>query len=265
MSEGLRFNEGKTRYDLVPVFAQEQYARVLTFGVTKYAERNWEKGMPWSKVSASLKRHIAAFERGEDYDKETGLLHMAHAMCNAAFLLEYYKIYPMGDDRPKLKKWRIGLDIDEVLCDFVGGMMQRFPDIKERSVYWNDPVLDSHFPEVKDDKSFWLGLESRIDPKSLPFEPVCYVTSRPIPVEISEQWLKDKGFPTAKVISLNHETSKVDSIKSMNVDIFIDDRYDTFVELNEAGILCYLMSAPHNMRYDVGFKRINSLSDIFLK
>lgn len=37
--KGLRFNHGKTRHDLVPVFAQEQYARVLTKGSEKYAER----------------------------------------------------------------------------------------------------------------------------------------------------------------------------------------------------------------------------------
>ena len=56
--KGLRFNQGKTRHDLVPVFAQEQYARVLTKGSEKYAERNWEFGMKWSKVIASMKRHI---------------------------------------------------------------------------------------------------------------------------------------------------------------------------------------------------------------
>ena len=124
MSEdkGLRFNAGKTRYDLVPAFAQEQYAKVLTKGAEKYAERNWENGMKWSKVTASLKRHLAAYEAGEDYDKETGLLHAAHIMCNAAFLTEYYKIYPQGDDRPHnyLRRAKIGLDIDEVLADWVG-------------------------------------------------------------------------------------------------------------------------------------------------
>ena len=98
--EGLRFNTGKTRHDLVPSYAQEQYAKVMTFGSTKYAERNWEKGMKWSKVLASLERHLQAIKRGEDYDPETLLLHSAHIMCNAAFITEYYKIYPEGDDRP---------------------------------------------------------------------------------------------------------------------------------------------------------------------
>ena len=120
--KGLRYNKGKTRYDLIPPFAQEQYGRVLTKGAEKYAERNWEHGMEWSKVIASLERHIQAIKRGEDYDPETGLLHSAHVMCNAAFLTEYYKIFPQGDDRPHryLNTPKIGLDIDEVLADWVG-------------------------------------------------------------------------------------------------------------------------------------------------
>ena len=67
---GLRHNTGKLRYDLVPAYAQEQYVRVLTRGAQKYAERNWERGMKWSTCLASLKRHIAAYERGEDRERQ---------------------------------------------------------------------------------------------------------------------------------------------------------------------------------------------------
>ena len=95
----LRYNEGKTRYDLVPTFAHEQLAKTLTVGADKYGDQNWRKGMSWSSVIASLERHLAAIKRGEDYDLESGLLHSAHVMCNAAFLTEYYKIHPQGDDR----------------------------------------------------------------------------------------------------------------------------------------------------------------------
>ena len=118
---GLRYNAGKRRYDLLPTRAIEALADVMTKGSLKYAPRNWEKGMSWTSVVASLKRHLAAFEKSEDFDPETGLLHMAHVMCNAAFLVEYYKIAPQYDDRPHdyLKDRKIGLDIDEVLCDWI--------------------------------------------------------------------------------------------------------------------------------------------------
>ena len=119
---GLRFNEGKNRLDLIPPFAIEQLGHVLTKGAAKYAPRNWEKGMKWTSVLASMKRHILAFEKGQDYDPESGLLHMSHVLCNAAFLVEYYKIYPQGDDRPHHYRDapRIGLDVDEVVFDQTG-------------------------------------------------------------------------------------------------------------------------------------------------
>lgn len=101
MEGARRFNEGKTRHDLTPAFAQEQYGRVLTMGANKYSAREWEKGMPWSKVISSLERHLIAIKAGEDIDKESGLLHSAHIMANAAFLTQYYLIFPQGDDRDK--------------------------------------------------------------------------------------------------------------------------------------------------------------------
>lgn len=254
---GLRFNEGKPRYDLVPPFAEEQFVRVLTQGASKYKERNWELGMQWSKVLASLKRHVAAFERGEDYDKESGCLHMAHALTNAAFLTEYYKIYPQGDDRPHryLRKVKIGLDIDDVIADFVGAMISRF-EIKD-PVYWNDPHLMDNFHAVKDDEDFWMGIKPKCE---VPFEPHCYITSRPVPTSVTQEWLKRHGFPRAAVFTANN--GKIEAARMANIDIFVDDRFENFVELNNAGICCYLFDAPHNRRYDVGHKRISSLKEL---
>lgn len=261
--EGLRFNTGKTRHDLVPAFAQDQYAKVLTRGAEKYAERNWEKGMKWSKVLASLKRHVAAFENGEDYDKETGLLHAAHIMCNAAFLVEYYKVYPQGDDRPHnyLQNPKIGLDIDEVLGDWVGHWTKHHGQNIPNS--WNfDRDIKSKFDALKDDKDFWLSIPVKTKPSEIHFEPHCYITSRSIPKEWTEEWLDKNGFPSSKVYSVGLNESKVDIAKESGIEIFIDDKFENFVELNNAGICCFLFDAAHNQRYDVGFKRIKSISDL---
>jgi len=263
--EGLRFNEGKTRHDLVPQFAQEQYAKVLTKGSEKYAERNWELGMKWSKVIASLKRHTAAFERGEDFDKETGLLHTAHIMCNAAFLTEYYKIYPQGDDRPHnyLKTLKIGLDIDEVICDWTKAWCEKFGyDVPENwnFSYENKKHFDGFSKEELED--FYLNLEAKILPEDIPFEPHCYITSRSVPVELTKKWLLKNGFPAMPVYSVGFGVSKVEVAKESGIDIFVDDRYENFVELNNAGICTFLFDAPHNQRYDVGYKRIKSLTEL---
>ena len=259
---GLRYNIGKPRYDLLHPVAQDGIVSVLTAGANKYAPRNWENGMNWSTVLASMKRHIAAIERGEDFDKETGLLHVDHVQCNAHFLSAYYKIFPQGDDRRHkyLELPKIGLDIDEVLADFVGGLMKRFPDTVERAVYWNDYKLQENFKEVINDESFWLELDAKVD--SLPFEPHCYITSRPCSTEITEKWLAHKGFPKAKVYTVGLDKSKIDVAKESGIDLFVDDAYHNFVELNKAGVLCYLFNAPHNERYDVGFKRIHNLKEL---
>jgi 5'(3')-deoxyribonucleotidase len=261
--EGLRYNEGKSRHDLVPAFAQEQYTRVLTKGATKYAERNWEKGMPWSKVISSLERHLQAIKRGEDHDKETGLLHAAHIMCNAGFLTEYYRIYPQGDDRPHwyISRPRIALDIDEVIADWVGHWTKYHGQVTPE--FWNfDAAIGEKFEALKEDKPFWLSIPPRISPSELPFEPTCYVTSRVIPTAWTEEWIAKMGFPTMPVITVGPGQSKVQTLKEQRIDIFVDDRFENFAEINSAGILCYLMDAPHNRRYDVGFKRITSLSQV---
>jgi hypothetical protein len=268
--KGLRYNVGKTRHDLVPAFAQEQYARVLTKGAEKYADRNWEKGMQWSKVLESMKRHVLAFERGEDYDPETGCLHMAHVMCNAAFLTEYYKIFPQGDNRPHeyLRRPKIGLDIDEVLCDWVGGWQKYFGKhntIDDRPTCWNfDYTTSGRFKSLPKEvlEELYINLPVKISPSDIPFEPHCYITSRSVPVELTKQWLQKNGFSTAPVYSIGFGESKIDVAKSSGLEVYVDDRFENFVELNNAGICTFLMDAPHNQRYNVGYKRIYSLKDL---
>lgn len=263
MEEGKRYNQGKSRHDLIPPFAQEQYARVLTKGAEKYAAHNWRKGMAWSKVIASLKRHINAFESGEDYDPETGLLHMAHVMCNAAFLSEYYKIYPQGDDRTHkyLTPPKIGLDIDEVLANWVEHWTEYHG--QEVPETWNfDRNIGDKFKSLQDDKEFWLSIPCKTLPQEIHFEPHCYITSRTIPVEWTIEWLDRNGFPTMPVYCVGHGESKVEVAKKSGIDIFVDDRYENFVELNAAGICCFLFDAAHNRRYDVGYKRIKSLKEL---
>lgn len=98
---GARFNGGKPDYALIPLSTLEDEAKVWAYGKQKYAAWNWAKGMPWSVPLACLLRHMAAWQRGEEVDPESGLPHLAHAMCNLRMLTLYSKTYPEGDDRPK--------------------------------------------------------------------------------------------------------------------------------------------------------------------
>lgn len=266
-SRGARYNSGKLRYDLIHPKAQEGLVKVLTAGSVKYSPRNWEKGMPWTEVIASSKRHLAAIERGEDYDEESGLLHADHLQCNSHFLSAYYKIAPQFDDRNHsyLTTKRIALDIDEVICDFTKGWA-KLHGIDERPNSWNyHRAMLEEFEKMKSNGSldeFYMFLEPKINPNDIPFEPVAYVTSRPVDTKITEAWLDMHKFPTTKVITVGVGENKAQVLKDNKIDIFVDDGWHNFVQLNKAGICTYLFDAPHNRRYDCGFKRIYSLKEL---
>ena len=111
-------------------------------------------------------------------------------------------------------------------------------------------------------EEFYANLPVLTNPSDIPFEPHCYITSRPVDVKITEKWLDDNGFPTRPVYCVGTGKSKVDVALDVGVDIFVDDRYENFVELNKAGICCFLFDSPLNQKYDVGHKRIKSLKEL---
>lgn len=105
-SVGYRNDEGKAPWHLLPTDAMEEIVRVYQFGAKKYGERNYEKGMGFSRPFSSMMRHSWAWWRGEDRDPESGLNHMAHAAVNAMFLLTYALRADLKyfDDREHLSK-----------------------------------------------------------------------------------------------------------------------------------------------------------------
>ena len=84
-----KHDAGKPRADLVPPALIEAVAQVRTFGVAKYVDpENWRQVEPW-QYRAAFMRHVCDWLRDPDsVDAESGLLHLAHIVCNAAFLLE---------------------------------------------------------------------------------------------------------------------------------------------------------------------------------
>jgi hypothetical protein len=68
--------------------------------LTISGERNWEQGFQWSRTYAALQRHLMAWWAGENTDDESGQSHLAHAMCNLMFLMEFENTHGERDDRP---------------------------------------------------------------------------------------------------------------------------------------------------------------------
>lgn len=102
MSEGLRYDEGKHQWGLLPFDAVRCIVKVLDYGSKKYAPRNWEAGMDWSRCFNSLLRHLTAWWEGESKDPETGFSHLWLAGCNILFLIAYELRGVGKDDRPNL-------------------------------------------------------------------------------------------------------------------------------------------------------------------
>lgn len=100
---GLRYNEGKPPLELIPPEPLWAMAGGLQYGAGKYAPRNWERGMAWSKPYACLMRHLLKWWEGKEIDEESGLPHLWHVLINAAFLTTYSMRQIGEDDRPKME------------------------------------------------------------------------------------------------------------------------------------------------------------------
>lgn len=90
-TEGVKFDEDKLRLELIPPEVITALGEVLTYGAKKYDDRNWEKGMKWSRVYGAALRHLNAWAdfNQTDYDEETKLSHLKHALTCIAFLVTY--------------------------------------------------------------------------------------------------------------------------------------------------------------------------------
>lgn len=97
---GRKDDADKVRMELLPPEMIEATAAVLTFGAKKYADRNWERGLKWSRCFGALMRHMWAWWRGEKADPETGYSHLWHASCCLSFLIAYEQRGSGEDDRP---------------------------------------------------------------------------------------------------------------------------------------------------------------------
>ena len=86
---GRKFDGGKTQFGLMPPFALKEFADVLTYGAKKYDPDNWKR-VPdaKSRYFDAAMRHMWAWKSAEKTDPETGLHHMAHAMCCLAFIID---------------------------------------------------------------------------------------------------------------------------------------------------------------------------------
>lgn len=84
--KGMKFDDNKLRWDLLPVVPVEQIVEIITHGSKKYAPENW-KNVDVMRFYSAAMRHLTAWKKGEEFDKDSGLTHLAHVGCNILFMM----------------------------------------------------------------------------------------------------------------------------------------------------------------------------------
>lgn len=135
-------------------------------------------------------------------------------------------------------KLRIGLDIDDTICDFIGPYLKRF----------NSPVEDSEITKnvsrvLIHDREFWMSLPVINIPN---FTPELYCTKRIHSKEWSKEYLVNNNIPVAPIYQVYCQNTPKSSRIKGRVDVFIDDSISNFIELNKSGVPCLLIDSPRN-------------------
>lgn len=92
---GMKDDKYKAPMWLVPLECMEQAAIVMKHGADKYGRDNWKLVDAEDYYSAAL-RHMNAIQQGEELDKDSGLPHISHLLCNVVFLTFKY-LHTKGD------------------------------------------------------------------------------------------------------------------------------------------------------------------------
>lgn len=89
-------SDGKGRFDLITPFGLERLAKWYELGAKKYTDRNWEKGIPFSRYFDSAMRHMMKFIMGRT-DED----HLAAAVWNLMAIMHHQELVQTElDDLP---------------------------------------------------------------------------------------------------------------------------------------------------------------------
>ena len=146
---------------------------------------------------------------------------------------------------------RIFLDIDDVIFNWNDCYAKKF-NTKLPKSWSKSNLMNKRLKLLTKDKSFWLNLTVKNYPD---FQPSGFVSARGIPKSWTKESLKINNIPgRSNVYQVNWGQSKIETLKSLNVEIFVDDKFETFKECHKNGIFCLLMSASTNKKYKTKYR-----------
>lgn len=85
----VKADSGKLQWSLLPFEELKDVVRVLMLGAKKYTPDNWKKCDDVTRYKDALMRHVISYVSGDTTDNESGLSHLAHAVCNCLFLMYF--------------------------------------------------------------------------------------------------------------------------------------------------------------------------------
>ena len=156
----------------------------------------------------------------------------------------------------------IFFDVDDVVLKWHEAYISRYNLPMPTSWIPYEEIKD-HLNDLSKDRNFWLSLKVKHKPN---FTPAGYVSARGIPVKWTRDTLKLRQLPgRSKVYHVKWGESKMEVLKSLNCDIFIDDKIETFEECWKHGIFCLLMDTPQNRSLKTQYRIKNLKLETIMK
>lgn len=148
----------------------------------------------------------------------------------------------------------IFLDIDDVIYNWQGAYASRF-NTRVPKGWSNSGLVKRRLNTLTKEKDFWLNLPIKNVPN---FKPKGFVSARGIPKAWTIESLQINKIPgRSNVHQVHWGESKLDLLKSLGCELFIDDKPSTFRECNKNGIFCLLMDAAHNQNVKTKYRIYN--------
>ena len=148
----------------------------------------------------------------------------------------------------------IYLDLDDCIFGFQEAFASRF-NTKMQKSWSSSNLMKKRLSGLMKEKEFWLNLPIKNKPN---FLPKGYVSARSIHKTWTVESLKRNKIPgRSNVHQVHWGQSKLELLKSLNCSIFIDDKVETFRELNKNGLFCLLMDASHNQNVKTKYRIYN--------
>lgn len=165
-------------------------------------------------------------------------------------------------------KLKIILDIDDVVADWVPTFCKHYNNPIPTT--WVNPyVTRERLNELAKNKTYWINLPIRHRPN---FKPKGYLSARSIPKSWTHQFMQKNQLPgRSNIHQVPWNTSKIEKLKFLKSDVFIDDKDETFLECHNHNLCCLLMDAPWNQHintiyriYDLDYDTITAKYNLWL-